>query len=246
MAKRIKRRVKKRFFVLIGLVFIILLILIVKNLNFNKIINPNISVNGQEVTSASGTKKEFTICLDPGHGGYDSGTISPSGVMEKDINLKVTLKLGKILEKGSFKIIYTRTSDDMMGVTQKEDLQLRCDTSNNANSDIFVSLHCNFDKLSPKTQGTEIWCRFPNESGGKLASNIQKQLSESGYTKDRGIKYEADGGLYVLKNTNAVAVLFELGFLSNTHDCNFLKSEKGQDKCAKAIAQAIIDYANDR
>lgn len=244
MTTRVRKRPKKRLYMILAFIApVILCIYIVSNLNMNSIKTPGITNIKQTDTSiSSDSTKKTTICLDPGHGGYDSGTTSPSGVMEKDINLKVALKSGKILEKSGFNVIYTRTTDEMKGPTQKEDLKIRCDTSNNANADIFVSLHCNFDKTSSKTRGTEIWCRLPNEKGEELAQFIRKQLAEVSYTRDRGIKYEADATLYVIKNTEAVAVLVEMGFISNTEDCSFLQSDEGQDKCANAISQGIMDY----
>lgn len=232
---------------LVLIITIILCLTIVKILNTISIKTSNIfDIQQTNTTLDSDGNKKFTICIDPGHGGFDSGTTSASGIMEKDINLKVALKLGKILEKSDVRIIYTRTTDDMEGSTQKEALRFRCDISNNADADIYVSLHCNFDKLSSKTQGTEIWCRFPNERGEELALIMQKHLSKAGYTKTRRIKYEADGGLYVLKNTYAVAVLVEMGFLSNLEDSISLHSEVVQDKCAVALAESILEYKSQK
>jgi len=164
------------------------------------------------------------------------------GFYEKDINLKVGLLLGKLLEKGDYEIIYTRTSDEAKGQNQKEDLAARCNIANRANADIFVSIHCNIDKSSSKTKGVEIWCRFPKQKGEELAICLDKQLAEVGYTRDRGIKYEAEGGLFVLQNTNAAAAVVELGFLSNNGDSAFLQSAEGQAKCAEAMAKAVEDY----
>lgn len=241
MMKRYRRRkVKKRFFAIAAFIAAVILYALFY-IGPGK--TPDIPAMKQADTAVSpGEDEKIRICLDPGHGGYDSGAASPSGVMEKDINLKVALKMGEILKKSNLEVIYTRTADEMKGDTQKEDLKIRCEGANNANADIYISLHCNYDKVSRRTQGMEVWCRFPNEKGEELAQSLQKRLAEAGGARDRGIKYEADGELYVLKNTNAVSVLVEMGFLSNAGDCAFLQSDSGQEKYAEAMAQGILDY----
>lgn len=245
MKRRVKRRPKKRFFIL--LFFIAITIWGINAINTFGI-NPDkifttISQLYSDKTANADEDKKFIVCIDPGHGGYDSGAISLKGIQEKDINLNVSLKVGKILEKNNIKTVYTRTNDNVKRPSvQKDDLATRCKISNDANSDIYVSIHCNFDEVSSKTKGVETWCRFRDTEDEKLAMNIQKHLVDTGYTNNRGIKYEADGKLYVLKNTKAISVLVELGFLSNATETNFLQSDDGQDKCAQAIAQAILEY----
>ena len=90
----------------------------------------------------------FTIILDAGHGGKDPGN-SYHGFIEKDIALKTTLKVGDMLEKeGGFKVIYTRTSDVFIELANRPKI------ANEANANLFVSIHCNSVKnLEPS--GTE-------------------------------------------------------------------------------------------
>lgn len=240
---RRRRRVKKRFFATIAFLAIFLCILLVKMLQGSSTDTPDIpAIKLGDTVLGSKEEEKPVICLDPGHGGHDEGTRSILDFPEKDINLKVALQAGKLLEKSGYEIIYTRTKDEAKGRNQEEDLTARCDIANQAKADVFVSIHCNFDKRSPKSKGFEAWCRFPGQEGEELARCLEKRLAEVGYTRDRGIKYESDGGLFVLKSTKAVAALVELGFLSNAEDSAFLKSEEGPAKCADAIAKAIVDY----
>ncbi|MBU2949207.1 N-acetylmuramoyl-L-alanine amidase [Tamlana agarivorans] len=91
--------------------------------------------------------KKFVVVLDAGHGGSDSGNTG-SGYLEKEIALKVVLKVGKLLEKNSdIKVIYTRKSDKFI------DLFVRGKIANEANADLFVSVHCNAHGSS--AHGTE-------------------------------------------------------------------------------------------
>jgi len=185
----------------------------------------------------------FTICIDPGHGGYDSGAVNEiKKVNEKDLVLDISLKLGEILKKQNVKVIYTRKKDKIPWGNQKESLEGRCKISNKSNADIFISIHINNFVKSSEVRGTEIWCRFKNTEAEILAREINDRLSSIGYTKNRGLRYESDKGLYVLKNTQALSVLIELGYLSNPQDVKFLMSEEGKDQCAEAIAEAVMYY----
>ena len=80
----------------------------------------------------------FTVVIDPGHGGKDTGALGRS-IYEKDINLAVSLELGKLIERNlkDIKVIYTRNSD-----TYKQ-LQERAEIANQAKGDLFISIHCN-------------------------------------------------------------------------------------------------------
>lgn len=193
-------------------------------------------------TQSSNHSSQFTVCIDPGHGGYDDGTKSFSGILEKNVTLKVALKVGSLLEKNNIKVVYTRRNDKVSWPSnEKADLRERVKICDDAKADIFVSLHCN---ANPKTsyKGVETWCRFPNTDGEKLAKTLQKEMANCNYTANRGVKYEAESALAVLRLNNSISALVEIGFLSNSSDAEFITSESGQDKCAQAVAKAIMDY----
>ena len=82
--------------------------------------------------------------LDAGHGGTDPGA-HYAGVYEKDITLKVVLRLGKLIEQGmpGVKVVYTRTTDKALAATKQDDLQARADIANKAGGDLFLSVHVN-------------------------------------------------------------------------------------------------------
>ena len=83
------------------------------------------------------TKDKFIVVLDAGHGGHDPGNIG-NGYLEKDIALQVVLEAGKELEKDpTIKVLYTRDDDTFV------DLFKRGEIANQANADLFVSVHCN-------------------------------------------------------------------------------------------------------
>ncbi len=99
---------------------------------------------------AQSDSDKFIVVLDAGHGGRDHGNLG-NGHKEKDIALKVTLELGRELEKlKDVKVIYTRKTDVFV------DLWKRADIANKADADLFLSIHCN-SVANPKPYGTETW-----------------------------------------------------------------------------------------
>ena len=92
------------------------------------------------LTFANSSKNDdhtFVVVLDAGHGGHDPGNLG-NGYKEKDIALKIVLEMGRELEKNpNIKVVYTRKSDVFV------DLFKRGKIANEANADLFVSVHCN-------------------------------------------------------------------------------------------------------
>jgi len=79
-----------------------------------------------------------TIVVDAGHGGHDTGTIGPSGLLEKDLTLDVALRLGKLLENRlGANVVYTRDDDTFVP------LETRTAVANQQQADLFISIHAN-------------------------------------------------------------------------------------------------------
>lgn len=181
--------------------------------------------------------ESIKITLDPGHGGYDSGAVGPTGVKEKDVTLAVALKVGKILQQNGIDVVYTRTSDSVSWPSNvSQDLQKRCDISDAAGSKYFVSIHANSADATA-ARGTETYYYDGSSEGRRLAEEIQTQLINTTGFIDRGIK---TANFYVLRNTSAPSVLVELGFISNPREEALLAEGEFQGKLAQAIAKGII------
>ena len=84
------------------------------------------------------------ICLDAGHGGSDPGAIGPSGTLEKDNTLAISLLLRDILESNGATVVLTRDTDRTVSApdsSASEELKARVEIATDANADIFISIH---------------------------------------------------------------------------------------------------------
>jgi N-acetylmuramoyl-L-alanine amidase len=100
---------------------------------------PQPTRDGQSTLTRALGLKISRIVIDAGHGGHDTGTVGPTGLMEKDLCLDVALRLGKIIEAKlpGADIVYTRSDDTFIP------LEDRTRIANEAKADLFVSIHAN-------------------------------------------------------------------------------------------------------
>lgn len=96
--------------------------------------------------------KDFVVVIDAGHGGHDSGAVGKTA-KEKNINLKVALKLGKLIESkcNDVKVIYTRKTDVFVNLNR------RAEIANEAKADLFISVHTNALANNHTARGASTW-----------------------------------------------------------------------------------------
>lgn len=101
---------------------------------------------------SSAEAKDFVVVIDAGHGGHDSGAVGKIS-KEKNINLKVALKLGKLIRNNcpDTKVIYTRDKDVFIP------LDRRAEIANNAKADLFISIHTNALANNRTFKGASTW-----------------------------------------------------------------------------------------
>lgn len=202
--------------------------------------------NGYKATAM---RQSITVVIDAGHGGIDPGAVC-NGAVEKDLNLKVALKLADFLALSDFNVIMTRTTDTLLGTgnTVKEkkyaDLNERLKVINSNSGCVFVSIHMN-KYTSQSAHGLQTFYASSSAEAKRLAECIQSVARESDSDNKRQIKPD-NGNIFILKNTDAIAVLVECGFLSNRNECNLLKTDEYQNKTAFDIYCGIIKYLQER
>lgn len=100
----------------------------------------------------SARAKDFVVVIDAGHGGHDPGAIGRIS-KEKNINLNVALKLGRLIQKNcqDVKVVYTRTKDVFIP------LDRRAEIANNAKADLFISIHTNALAKNRTAKGASTW-----------------------------------------------------------------------------------------
>ncbi len=108
-------------------------------------------------------RDNFVVVLDAGHGGKDSGNVG-NGYVEKDIALSIVLKIGKALEQvDGIKVIYTRDKDVFIPLEQRGKI------ANDANADLFVSVHCNSHHSQASGTETFVLGLHRNETNFEVA-----------------------------------------------------------------------------
>lgn len=194
------------------------------------------------------------ICLDPGHGGDDTGK-RDGNRYEKYFTLQLAKELGKQLTRAGYRVVYTRTSD------AKVDLPVRPNVAQRARADLFLSLHFNGADV-PSAQGVEVYCLTPvgassTNAGGEgadspaspgnrwdernlqLAFELQKSLVRRLGREDRGLRRAR---FAVLRDATMPAVLIEGGFMSNPAEARWIYSASERTKLARAIVEAVNSY----
>jgi N-acetylmuramoyl-L-alanine amidase len=214
---------------------------------------------------------KFRIVLDAGHGGWDLGTVGRQGLLEKDLVLDVTQRLGKLLQArlGS-EVMFTRTADTYLPLEQ------RADIANQAQADLFVSVHANYSS-SAAARGVETYYTnlfsapgsrevekhddgtFANptpvslspgglhekiEESRRLAASVQRSLYATLAAKSPDIRNRGikDSAFAVLTGTTMPSVLTEISFVSSPADEHNLQSDAYRQQIAEALYQGIARY----
>jgi N-acetylmuramoyl-L-alanine amidase len=213
----------------------------------------------------------FRIVLDAGHGGWDLGTVGRQGLLEKDLVLDVTQRLGKLLQArlGS-EVVFTRTGDSYLPLDQRADL------ANQAQADLFVSVHANYSS-SAAARGVETY--YTNlfsapgskevekhddgssakltpvslsagglhekiEESRRLAASVQRSLYATLAATSPDIRNRGikDSAFVVLTGATMPAILTEISFVSSPADEHNLQSAAYRQQIAEALYKGIARY----
>lgn len=127
------------------------------------------------------------VVIDPGHGGKFKGARGANGVLEKDINLSVALKVKRLLEAKGICVVMTRTTDRHLSASLNEDLNRRVAVANREQPDLFISIHCNWAKQR-SAKGFEVYYSknkpLPDPKLKKMLSNPHGTLKIDSATRN--------------------------------------------------------------
>lgn len=200
------------------------------------------SYSGSKTYSLTKGLKGKVICIDPGHGGSDSGALGETS-QEKDITLAISKKLAAALNDAGAQVVMTRTTDvDVFAPNDGavEELQARCNIANAAKADAFVCVH--IDSYSTAdARGVTAYYNSKTPYDYSLAKYIHAQNMEATNFPDRGVR---TANFYVLLHTNMPATLLELGFISNPTEEKALNTTAQQRNFAESIVKGLADYFN--
>lgn len=208
---------------------------------------------------ATQANEGVTICLDPGHGGNDSGAIGVNNVYEKNLTLKIAQYCKQELEKYNCRVVMTRTGDT------NPSLEERADYAKSQGAQYLISIHLN-SAAGGGAVGAEVY--YPNthwrpdisQNGKNVAQAIQSQLVSLGLY-DRGIKFRTiDTNIYpdpfryddssvadyygIIRNAKyngLTGLIIEHCFINNVSDYNnYLNSDAKLQKLGVADANGIV------
>lgn len=179
--------------------------------------------------------QRYKIVIDAGHGGKDPGAEGASGKRERSYTLELSKKVFDLLQQEPmFEAYLTRTDDTFV------DLEDRIKLANDLDADAFVSIHGN-TYTDPNVSGTETY--YYADDSIPFASEVHEHLVEATGFRDRGVRKE---DWKVLTQSDNLAILLEVGYLTNPSDEMNMLSDSHQDQTAKAIVKGIKAYFADR
>ena len=192
-------------------------------------------------------QKTYTVVIDAGHGGFDSGKVGVDGTLEKDVNLSIAKKLEQLLIQADVNVIMTRNLDESLDTAdtsnkKRQDMNSRVSLMNEQKPDCIISIHQN-SYPDEAVDGAQVFYYTGSAAGRDLAVLLQELLitcvDPSNHRKEK-----ADSSYYLLKNATAPIVIVECGFLSNWEESKKLVDAAYQHKLAWAIHLGVLQYLN--
>ncbi len=196
--------------------------------------------------------RPWKIVIDPGHGGWDRGSVGPTGLLEKEVVLDVSERLSKLLKaRLGADVMLTRTDDSFVP------LEARPALANSVSADLFLSIHGNSSSLK-NIRGVETYYVTPAAYRGSAPGGAEVAVTESRHlaaavqhalhaalagadplVQDRGVKAAA---LSVLEAPVMPSVLTEISFVTSPHEEQELRRPEYRDTIAEALFQGVKTY----
>jgi N-acetylmuramoyl-L-alanine amidase len=232
------------------------------------------TANGERSLTRALGLKIGRIVVDAGHGGHDTGTIAPNGLMEKDLVLDVALRLGKLLgSRMGAEVVYTRDDDTFIP------LETRTAIANQNEADLFISIHANsssdssargietyYLNFTTSADALEVAARenaVSEKSIHELQDLVKKIALKDKIEESREFAVDVQQALYnglanrglrnrgvkkapfiVLIGANMPSILAEISFVSNPADAKRLKTPDYRQKIAESLYRGTSKYVS--
>lgn len=182
------------------------------------------------------------IAIDDGHGMNTAGKRTPTlpngeksetgkFMHENEFNRSVAKLFEKELKRCGFGTLMVAPTDE------DTPLEKRTTLANNKKADLYISIHANANTGKFGSWGGIETFAWNSGDGYKYAQIMQKELIKGSKLQNRGVK---DGShLWVIRKTNMIALLVELGFMDSHNDYKFLLSDAYRKECARELAQGV-------
>lgn len=193
-----------------------------------------LSFTGTSDNAATDVSQKVFV-IDAAHGGTDIGSVSPSGVTEKEIALSLAKLVKEIGEAKGLTIHLTRATDMQLSLAD------RVKFSADLKADAFLSIHAGFDSKGIQ-KGLEVVVSEANtryDDSKRFAGLISSELDDVSEFSNPVV---TSGGAYVLKHNHAPGVIVEAGFLSDVNNTEFIRDPGNQRLVATQIVSALMKY----
>lgn len=183
-------------------------------------------------------REEPVIVIDPGHGGEDPGKVGVNDILEKDINLQISMKVRDLLEEVGITVVMTR-EDDKVPDRKKEDLGERVELINKTKPTLALCIHQN-SYTTPDIFGAQVFYHTKTEEAEDIATLVQESMRAIDPNNKREIK--ENDTYYMLKFSEVPTIIVECGFLTNPTEAQKLTTEEYQNEVAFAICEGIVKW----
>ena len=204
------------------------------------------SIDGEWSQTNSDTvpSRNYTVVIDPGHGGTDPGSIGYKTKIHEDIlNLQMSKLLKEKLESAGINVVMTRETDEALidGAGKKwkrKEMEARRDLIIKTRPNMVISLHQN-SYTNHSLRGAQVFYDKKSDISKLIAESIQEQFK---LNLDKSIKSPSPGDYFMLKCSSAPSVIVECGFLSNAEDEKLLLEPAYQEKIIDSIYKGIVNF----
>jgi len=195
-------------------------------------------------------EKGPVFVIDPGHGGVDGGAVGVGGIVEKELNLQISLKLRDMLEFWGLKSVMTRETDvsihspDAKTVKQikTSDLHNRLAIVSRTPGAVYIGIHQNMFGQS-RYDGAQMFYGTKDGRSETLAGMLQDRIAAQLQPENTRQEKPAGKELFLLSSIEGPAVLIECGFISNPEEAALLCDEEYQNRLALVISAVLCEYS---